>query len=131
MLQLRSDAQITSDDAGDGRWHYRHGLERRRSNRGCVKERIANIQKAVEKAAECPARHLESVAVVEGFRDQTIWEGVVEIFTLHGHAAQAKRAYGWQTGYGTDAQFTAVLEIPPVDSPNTAVRAAIAAQANR
>ncbi len=91
-------------------------------------ERITNIQKAVEKAAECPAKHLESVAVVEGFRDQTIWEGVVEIFTLHGHA-KAKRAYGWQTGQGADAQFTAVLEIPPVDSPNTAVRAAIAAKA--
>lgn len=91
-------------------------------------ERIATIQKAVEKAAECPARHLESVAVVEGFREQTIWEGVVEIFTLHGHT-KAQRAYGWQTGHGEHAQFTAVLEIPPVDSPNTAVRVAIAAKA--
>jgi hypothetical protein len=93
-----------------------------------VSERIADIQKAVEKAAECPATHLESAAVVEGFREQTIWEGVVEIFTLEGHA-KAKRAYGWQTGDGKAAQFTAVLEIPPVDSPNTAVRAAIAAKA--
>jgi hypothetical protein len=93
-----------------------------------VTERIATIQKAVEKAAECRATHLESVAVVEGFRDQTIWEGIVEIFMLHGHA-KAKRAYGWQTGHDTDAQFTAVLEIPPVDSPNTAVRVAIAAKA--
>ena len=89
---------------------------------------MIRIQKAVEKAAECRATHLESVAVVEGFRDQTMWEGIVEIFTLHGHA-RAKRAYGWQIGHGTDAQFTAVLEIPPVDSPNTAVRAAIASKA--
>jgi hypothetical protein len=93
-----------------------------------VTERIANIQKAVEKAAECSATHLESSAVVEGFREQTIWEGVVEIFALEGHA-KAKRAYGWQTGHGADVQFTAVLEIPPVDSPNTAVRAAIASKA--
>jgi hypothetical protein len=93
-----------------------------------VTERSANIQKAVEKAAECPAKHLESVAVVEGFRNQTMWEGMVEIFALEGHP-KAKRAYGWQTGDGPDAQFTAVLEIPPVDSPNTAVRAAIAAKA--
>lgn len=91
-------------------------------------ERIANIQKAVEKAAECPAKHLESAAVVEGFGGQIIWQGEVEIFTLEGHP-KAKRAYGWQTGEGADAQFTAVLEIPPVDSPNTAVRAAIAAKA--
>jgi hypothetical protein len=93
-----------------------------------VSERLADIHKAVEKAAECRAKHLESVAVVEGFGDQTIWEGVVEIFMLHGHA-KAQRAYGWQTGHREHAQFTAVLEIPPVDSPNTAVRAAIAAKA--
>ena len=89
-------------------------------------ERIANIQKAVEKAAECPAKHLESVAVAEGFRNQMIWEGIVEIFALHGHA-KAKRAYGWQDG----ERFTSVLEIPPVDSPNAAVRAAIAANAKK
>jgi hypothetical protein len=70
--------------------------------------------------------HLEFV----GFAGQIIWQGEVEIFTLDGHA-KAKRAYGWQTGDGTDAQFTAVLEIPPVDSPNTAVRAAIAAKARQ
>lgn len=93
-------------------------------------ERIANILKAVEKAAECPAKHLESVAVVEGFRNQTMWEGMVEIFALEGHP-KAKRAYGWQTGNGPGAQFTAVLEIPPVDSPNTAVRAAIMAQVKK
>jgi hypothetical protein len=85
-----------------------------------MNDRLANIQKAVEKAAECPARHLESNAVVEGFRGQTIWEGEVEVFALIGHA-KAKRAYGWQDG----ERFVAVLEIPPVDSPNTAVRAAI------
>jgi len=95
-----------------------------------VSERIANIQKAIEKAAECSATHLESVAVVEGFRGETVWQGMVEIFALEGHS-KAKRAYGWQTGDGTDARFTAVLEIPPVDSPNTAVRAAIATNARQ
>ena len=93
-----------------------------------MNERLANIQKAVEKAADCPATHLETAAVVEGFGGQIIWQGEVEVFTVDGHA-KAKRAYGWQTGDGTDAEFTAVLEIPPVDSPNTAVRASIAAQA--
>jgi hypothetical protein len=94
-----------------------------------VTERIANIQKAVEKAAECPATHLESVAVVEGFRGQAMWEGVVEIFTLHGHA-KAKRQYTARPSRGRSAsRKRVVLEIPPVDSPNTAVRAAIAAEA--
>ena len=89
---------------------------------------IENIAKAVEAAAECPATHLESVVVVEVFRGKTMWEGGVEIFTLHGHA-KARRAYGWKTGEGKDVRYTAVLELPPVDSPNTAVRASIAAQA--
>jgi hypothetical protein len=89
-----------------------------------VNERLELIHKAVERAAECPATHLESATVVEGFRDQIMWQGVVEVFALDGHA-KAKRAYGWQDG----ERFVAVLEIPPVDSPNTAVRAAIAANA--
>lgn len=95
-----------------------------------MSDHLANIQKAVERAAECPVTHVESAAVVEMFRGQTMWEGVVEIFALEGHP-KAKRAYGWSDGQGKAARFTAVLEIPPVVSPNTAVRAATAAQRSR
>jgi hypothetical protein len=95
-----------------------------------VNERIRNIQKAVEKAAECPARHLKFVVFIEMFRGQTMWEGVVEIFALEAHR-KAKRAYGWSVGEGADAHYIAVLEIPPVDSPNTAVRASIAVEAKK
>ena len=95
-----------------------------------MSERIENIAKAVERAAQCAATHVESVVVVEMFRGQTMWEGVVEIFTLHEHA-KAKRAYGWKTGDGEAAQYTAVLEIPPVDSANTAVRASIVAASKK
>lgn len=95
-----------------------------------MSERIENIAKAVEASAGCPATHVESVVVVETFRGQTMWDGMVEVFTITGHA-KAKRAYGWRTGTGKDASYTAVLELPPVDSPNTAVRAAIAAQARK
>ena len=95
-----------------------------------MSERIENIAKAVEKSAECPATHLESVVVVEQFRGQTVWQGMVEVFSLLGHA-KAKRAYGWQTGMGQEARFTTVLELPPVTSPNTAVRAAIVVNAKK
>ena len=95
-----------------------------------MSERIENIAKAVERAAGCAAAHLESVVVVETFQGQAMWEGMVEIFTLQGHA-KAKRAYGWQTGKGEAANYTAVLELPPVDSPNTAVRASIIASARK
>jgi len=95
-----------------------------------MNERIENIQKAVEKAAGCAATHIESTAVVEIFRGQTMWEGIVEVFNLHGHK-KATRAYGWSDGQGKTARFTAVLEIPPVTSPNTAVRAAIVANTRK
>lgn len=95
-----------------------------------MNERIENIQRAVEKTAGCPAKHRESTVVVETFRGQTIWQGVVEVFDLQGHA-KAKRAFGWNTGTGDAATYTAVLEISPVTSPNTAVRASIVAESKK
>ena len=101
-----------------------------------TEETIQNIRLAIEKSASedagvnCRAEHLITVTVMEGWRDNIIWNAEVATFLLKGHPI-AKRAYGWQTGEGTDAKFTAVLEIPPVDSANTAVRVAIAAKARR
>jgi hypothetical protein len=91
-----------------------------------MSKQIDKIKRAVEKAAECPASHLETVAVVDTFRGQTMWEGTVEIFELLGHA-KAKRAYGWSNGKGAEERFTAVLEIPPVKDALTAVRASFVA----
>jgi hypothetical protein len=88
------------------------------------------IQQAVERTAECPAAHVESIPVLETFRGKTVWEGVVEAFVLTGHP-KAKRAYGWAYQDGEETRYVAVLEVPPVDSPNTAVRAAIAAGAQK
>jgi len=91
---------------------------------------LDEIKQAVEASAECPAVHIETVAVVELFRGQTVWEGTVEVFDLKGHP-KAKRAYGWAYQDGKETRFVAVLEIPPVDSANTAVRLAIAQKAQK
>ena len=91
---------------------------------------MANIQKAVEEHAGCAATHRESAPVTEDYLDQIMWEGVVEVFDLDWHP-KAKRAYGWQFWEGQNAQYTVVLGIPPVDSPNAAVRASIAAEAKK
>lgn len=95
-----------------------------------MNEVLLNIQRAVELAAECPVAHVESVPVLEVFRGQTVWEGVVEAFTLSEHP-RAKRAYGWAYDDGEETRYVAVLEIPPVMSPNTAVRAAIKSGAQK
>ena len=72
----------------------------------------------------CEAVHSESAPVVEMFGDKTVWEGVVEVFRLIGHA-RAKRCYAWSYPENGQTQFVTVLEIPPVESPPTAVRASI------
>jgi hypothetical protein len=61
------------------------------------------------------------------FRGKTLWNGYVEVFDLNGHP-KAKRAYGWSHPDGNDnktERFVTVLEIPPVNSPETAVKIAI------
>jgi hypothetical protein len=66
-------------------------------------------------------------AVHEVFQGKTVWEGDVEVFDLHGHA-KAKRAYAWSHLDGKHderTRFVAVLEIPPVESAETAVRVQI------
>lgn len=89
-----------------------------------MSERIDNLKKAVELAAECTARHSRSELVVETFQGQLVWEGMVEVFDLIGHP-KAKRAYAWAYPDGDETRFATALEIPPVVSAQTAVRAAI------
>jgi hypothetical protein len=51
----------------------------------------------------------------------------VEVFDLVGHR-QAKRAYAWSYRDSDQNKTFAVLEIPPVDSPHSAVKVAIASK---
>jgi len=78
----------------------------------------------------CNAIHERSVPVVEMFGKKTVWEGVVESFALTGHS-RAKRGYAWSYQDKGETQYVNVLEIPPVNSPVTAVRASIAADSKK
>ena len=62
-------------------------------------------------------------------RAKTVWEGAVHVFDLSGHPT-ATRAYAWSSPIegSTKRRFFAVLHQPPVDTPHTAVRAAIVAE---
>jgi hypothetical protein len=90
---------------------------------------IAEIQSVFLKLHGCDAAYVETVPVVEEFQGETIWQGDVEVFDLVGHP-KATRGYGW--GYtATDSggrRYFTVLGLPPVDSPQNAVRAAIRAE---
>jgi hypothetical protein len=88
---------------------------------------LDRLQVTVQQLHNCGAVWRESVPVTEIFQGKTIWQGEVEVFDLSGHP-KAKRCYGWshpENSDGIGERFVAVLEIPPVDSAQTAVKMAI------
>jgi hypothetical protein len=87
---------------------------------------IEELKDVIRRLHGVEASHIESVPVKETFQGKTVWEGIVEVFELRGHP-KATHAYAWS--HDTDdsqKRHVAVLHIPPVVSPVTAVRAAIA-----
>ena len=88
---------------------------------------LEELRDVIHKLHGVKATHVESVPVKEVFQGQTVWDGVVEVFDLHGHA-KTHRVYAWshETDDPTNpTRHVTVLHIPPVESPLTAVRAAI------
>lgn len=111
-----------------------HGRLKNRSNVVENKQDyLARVEVAVSQLSDCGAAYRETVPVKEVFRGQTVWEGEVEVFDLSGHP-KARRAYAWSRREGQNDEgerFVVVLEIPPVVSPLTAVRASIMFDAKR
>ena len=90
---------------------------------------VSELVRAIETMHSCKAIYIGSKAVHEVFNGQTAWEGEVETFDLTGHS-QAQRCYAWfYTDDKGENQYTIVLAIPPVNSPENAVKAAIGASA--
>lgn len=91
---------------------------------------IAELQAAILKLHGCTATYLETVPVTETFQGKTVWQGEVEVFEIRGHP-KASHAYAWSHRAGKndkETRYVTVLQIPPVTSPETAVKAAIAAE---
>src|SRR2546429_5698988 len=91
-------------------------------------KQITELKDAIRATHGCESLHVESVPVKEVFEGQTAWEGTVEVFYLVGHP-KAKRAYAWTYSDGNQNKTIAVLEIPPVDSPQSAVKVGVASKA--
>jgi len=93
-------------------------------------EYIERLQQVIFHLHNSDSKWVKSVPVEEVFNGQTIWQGRVEVFDLRDHP-KAKRAYAWSHKAGKNdsgERFDAVLELPPVESPETAVKVAIAAE---
>lgn len=93
-----------------------------------MSHRIDELKEAIETMHHCKASHVSSKPVIELFRGEVAWDGVVETFNLEGHP-KAKRCYAWSFMENGERQYSTALEIPPVDSPESAVKVAIAAKA--
>ena len=92
--------------------------------------RIIALRNAVQTIHRCKAEHVKSVPVIEMFWHKVAWDGVVEVFRLSGHP-KVKRCYAWSFTEAKETRFMTVLEIPPVESAQTAVRAAIASEVKK
>jgi hypothetical protein len=86
---------------------------------------IEELRDVIHKLHGGTATHVESVPVKETFQGRTVWDGMVEVFDLHGHP-KTHRAYAWwHYGEGDEKRYVTVLHIPPAVSPVTAVQTAI------
>ena len=88
---------------------------------------IKELKDVIRKLHGVESVHVASVPVKEVFDGKTVWDGIVEVFTLHGHP-KANTAYAWThttDDLDTPKRSVTVLHIPPAISPITAVRVAI------
>jgi hypothetical protein len=82
----------------------------------------------VEKLHQCTAELRESLAVTECFEGQMVWKGLIRVYDLEGHP-EASTCYAWTEPTEGGERVFAVLAIPPVTTPEEAVRASIVADA--
>jgi hypothetical protein len=87
---------------------------------------IDDLTTAVERLHNCKASRIEDVAVIEKFGDKDVWNGIVHVFKIEGNE-KADTCYAWSSPVegSTKMRYYAVLKIPPIDSPEKAVRASI------
>jgi hypothetical protein len=88
---------------------------------------IEELKDVIRKLHGAEPSHRESVPIHEKFQGKTVWEGVVEVFHLHGHP-KTDTAYAWSHDTDDPAhprRHVTVLHLHPALSPLDAVRAAI------
>ena len=86
---------------------------------------IRRLQRAIHQLYGCQSAHTATIPLTEQRCGKILWQGEVQIFHLQGHGT-AQRCYAWTSRDNNGKEHhTAVLEVPPVDSPRSAVRAAL------
>lgn len=91
-------------------------------------EAISYLQDAIRSIHGCEAKYSRTVLIREAFRGDIAWDGFVRVFALI-DCPTAKHCFAWRYRDGKEIKTFAVLEIPPVDSPEAAIKVAITKKA--
>ena len=90
---------------------------------------IAELKRAIESQHGGVATFVQIVPVHETHGGETVWDGVVSVFSLANNP-RTTTAYAWSYERGDGvSRFFAVLHDGPIQSPRDAARAAIVAEA--
>ena len=90
-----------------------------------MSEYLQNLKEAVTALHGCDCEHSGTSRVIEFWQGEKVFDGDVETFTLSAHP-KASEAFAWAFHNGAEPQYIAVLNVPPINDPSDAVRAAIA-----
>jgi hypothetical protein len=83
---------------------------------------LERLRQGIRDLHGCESAHPASIAVHETVEGKTVWQEIVEVFTLIGHPT-AKHAYAWSyENEGGKWHHVVVLEITPINSAYDAVR---------
>ena len=87
---------------------------------------LEELQRTIKRLHKCKAFYFETVVVVEKFGLETVWQGPVHSFQIEGHP-RARLCFAWASPIkdSTKIRQYTVLCVPPIDSPEKAVRASI------
>jgi hypothetical protein len=96
-----------------------------------VSDYLTELTKAILATHGTPALHVDTVPVREMFQGKVAWEGDVEVFAVSRGSANTCYAWGVRRDDDKGWDVTAVLGVPPVTTPQLAVKAAIAAHAKQ
>ena len=86
---------------------------------------ILLLQAAIQIMHQCEVVHERTVFVDQKFQGKTIWMGYVQVFRLSGCLKATSCFAWWHQEEGKNARPVVMLERWPVNSPETAVGAAV------
>jgi hypothetical protein len=91
-------------------------------------KQITELKEAIRAQHGCEALYIRTIHVNETLEGVTPWHALMMVFELIGHP-EAECCYAWISRNGAHVETFAVLQLPPVTTPGSALQFAFAAKA--